>query len=123
MGVLAELGLDAVEGSVLLIDPPPYVSAEASTMTPRPGVASSVQVARPAALIVWWPTRDQVNPGSVSRLAWLASAEQGSAWVVVDAEDADAPSLDDVRAAISPGGFSPGEVRTLSTGEVALHLT
>ena len=122
MGVLAELGLDAVDGRVLLIDPPPYASAEASTLTPRPGVASSIQVARPAALIAWWPTRDQLNAANMSRLAWLASSAAGSAWVVVDPDDPDSVSLDDVRDAIAGGGLTAGDERALSTGEMALRL-
>ena len=122
MGVLAELGVDGAAGAVLLIDPPARASAEAATLTPRPVVASSMQVARPAALTLWWPTREQLTPAALGRLAWLASAGGGSAWVVGDPEDEDSPSLDDVRAALSDGGLSAGEVRTLSTGERALHL-
>jgi hypothetical protein len=122
MGVLAELGLDRGEGSVLLIDPPAAVAAEAGALTPRPGVASSIQVARPAAHIAWWPTADQVSAPTVSRLGWLASAGGGAAWVVVDPGDDDSPALASVRAAASEAGLSEGEERMLASGERALRL-
>jgi hypothetical protein len=122
MGVLADLGLDGADGRVLLIDPPAHASVEAATMTPRPGVASSIQVARPATVIAWWPTRDQLSAATMSRLAWLASAGAGSAWVVVDPRDPDSATIDEVRSSISEGGLTAGEVRELSTGESALQL-
>lgn len=122
MGVLADLSLDTGAGSVLLIEPPPPVLLEAGSLKPRPGVSPSVQTARPAETIAWWPSREQVTAATLGRLAWLASAAHGAAWVVVDPGEADSPTLAEVRAAISPGGLVPGEERRLSSGEVALRL-
>ena len=122
MGVLAELGLDRAEGTVLLIDPPAGVAAEAGGLTPRPGVASSIQVARPAAHIAWWPTADQLSAATLSRLGWLASAGGGEAWVVVDPGDEDSPSVDQVRSAAVEAGLLTGEGRPLGGAEVALRV-
>jgi hypothetical protein len=122
MGVLAQLGLDRAEGSVLLVDPPAEVAAEAGGLTPRPGVASSIQVARPAAHIAWWPTADQLSAATISRLGWLASAGGGDAWVVVSTDDQDAPDTSSVREAMVRAGWSVGEERALSSGELAVQL-
>lgn len=122
MGTLAELGLDHVDGSVLLIDPPAAVAAEAGGMKPRPGVASSILVARPAAHIAWWPTAEQLSAAAMSRLAWLASASSGDAWVIIDPRDADTPPALRVREAMIEAGRGAGEERSLASGEVAIAL-
>jgi hypothetical protein len=123
MGVLAELGFAGADGSVLLIDPPAAVASEAGELKPRPGLASSIHVARPAAHIAWWPTSDHLSAATVSRLGWLGSAGGGDAWVVVDPADEDTPSLDQVREAASAAGLAAGEERMLGSGEVAIHLS
>lgn len=123
MGELAELGLDRADGPVLLIDPPAAVAAEAGGLTPRPGTASSIQVARPAAHIAWWPTADQVSPATLSRLGWLASAGGGDAWVLVDPADEDSPPIADVREAAAAAGLTAGEERVLASGDVAVRVS
>ncbi|GBD24438.1 hypothetical protein HRbin29_02116 [bacterium HR29] len=113
-GVLHELGLDQGEDRVLLIEPPDAVLAEAGRVSPRPAVASSVHTARPARRIVWWPEPDTFEPGTLSRLRWLAVASGAVLWVIADA----AAGLDgeSVAERLRAAGFAT-ERKPLAAGE------
>lgn len=81
-GFLRALGIDDGKDRVLLIEPPDAVLAEAAAIVPRPAVASSLHVARPASRIVWWPEEEALDPALLSRLRWLLAAAAGELWVV-----------------------------------------
>ncbi len=122
MGVLTELGFGPEIARTMLIDPPDYVLAEASTLKPRPSIASSVMTAEPASLVAWWPDRARLDQSAVSRLHWMVSNASGEAWLVFDPDDEDLVTAGEIRAAAEQSQFEPGEELTLSSGEVALHL-
>ena len=122
MGVLAELGFGPEIARTMLIDPPDYVLAEASTLKPRPSIASSVMTAEPASLVAWWPDRARLNEPSVSRLHWMLSTAGGEAWLIYDPDDEDLVTANEIRAAAEASQFTTGEERTLSSGEIALRL-
>lgn len=102
--VLHALGLDVGEDRLLLIEPPDAVLAEAVRVTPRPAVASSVHMARPARRIVWWPQPDALDAGTLSRLRWLLAASGGVLWVVGDAETG--LPVDVIGAKLAAAGFT-----------------
>ena len=123
MKVLAALGVGAGGTRALLIDPPDEALAEAGALTPRPAVASSLQVAEPALHIAWWPQRDELTAANLSRLAWmLAAAGGGSGWLVSDGAE-ESPTGEALRQAATAAALRPaGEVR-LAAGGVALRLS
>ena len=109
MGILADLGLAHAGQQILLVAPPDSVLAEASLVKPRPGVASTLQVASPSPHIVWWPERRLLEPGQLSRLRWLISVSRGDAWLVIDEDDEVTPA--EVRSALGPAGLAVAEER------------
>lgn len=114
-GVLRALGLDDGKDRILLIDPPDAVLAEAAAIVPRPAVASSPHVARPASRIVWWPEADALDPALLSRLRWLLAAAAGELWVVATPDSGlDGELLCEQLAA---AGFSVDRPRTVGDEE------
>lgn len=122
MGILEELGFGPEHSRALLIEPPDHVLAEAGSMKPRPVIASSVMTAQPATLVAWWPERERLDRNAMNRLHWMVTAAAGSAWVVIDPGDDAAATRNDLLAAMTDSGFSEGEQRSLSTGELAVQL-
>lgn len=122
MGVLQELGFGPDHTRMLLIEPPDHVLAEAGGMKPRPVIANSVMTAQPATLVAWWPERQRLTNGTMKRLHWMVTAAGGAAWVVIDPDDTEAATLDDLLGAMTDSGFSEGMQQSLSSGEVAVQL-
>lgn len=120
---LAELGLNADDGPIMLIAPPDDVLAEAGRMKPRPSVASTLQVAEPTRRIAWWAERRLLNPGSLSRLRWMIPIAGGEAWLIFDPADDEPLTVEEVRASLRDTGLAVGDERTLSSGDIALRLT
>lgn len=96
--------------------------AEAGSLKPRPAIASGVMTAQPATLVAWWPERGRMDQGALSRLHWMATAASGSVWMVIDPAGDQRVTAEDVRAAVADSGFTQGEERALSSGELALKL-
>ncbi|GAB4330206.1 MAG: hypothetical protein Kow0010_15100 [Dehalococcoidia bacterium] len=113
MGILTDLGLAGSGQRILLVAPPDSVLAEASLVKPRPAVASTLQVASPSPHIVWWPERRLLEPGQLSRLAWLLDASHGDAWLVID-EDDDVTAAE-VHDALGPAGLAVADERAAGT--------
>ena len=122
MSVLAALGLGAGGVRAMLIDPPDEVLAEASRLEPRPTIASSLQVAEQALQIAWWPQRDDLNPASLSRLAWMLAAADGvEGWLVSDGDE-ESPGRDVLLAALDGSALRAQEEKALDDGGFALRL-
>lgn len=102
--ILHALGLDVGADRLFLVEPPDAVLAEAGHMTPRPTIASSVDTARPAQRMVWWPQPEELNAATLGRLRWLLAASGGLLWVVVEAETGLA--VDVVVATLAAAGFT-----------------
>ncbi len=123
MKVLAALGAGADGSRAMLIDPPDDALTEAGALSPRPTVASSLQVAEPAPHIVWWPQRDELTAENLSRLAWMLSAAGGGkGWLVSDG-DGESPSGDALREAAAASALRFEDEVPLEDGGVALRLT
>jgi hypothetical protein len=118
---LADLGIVPGTEGVMLVAPTDAVLAEAGRMKPRPSIASTLQVAEPAAHIVWWPERRLLDTARLSRLRWMLEAGKGVAWLVWDPQDEELTAVDVRNAAASAGLTVTGE-RTVSAGEVALEF-
>lgn len=123
MSTLATLGLTAAETNLLLVNAPDSVLAEASAMTPRPGFASTLQTARPAQWMAWWPERRLLDPATLGRLAWMLSSVAGEAWIIVDPAEEEALTTEEVLTALANTPLHSTEQRPLATGEVALRVT
>ena len=123
MSSLAALGLRAGEQRLLLIDPPDGVLVEAGGMKPRPSIASTLQVAKPAERIVWWPERHLLDPARLSRLHWLLEMAEGEGWLVFDPDDEEPLSEQELHRALAETYLSVGETVTLPNGDVAVHVT
>jgi hypothetical protein len=120
--VLAELGLaPTAESRVTLVAPPDAVLAEAGRMKPRPGIASTLQVAQPAPRIAWWVERSLLTPAVLGRLHWMLQAADGDGWLVLDPED-EGLMLDELRDAVAQTPLRTGEERQLSNGDIALQV-
>ncbi|MBI2764481.1 MAG: hypothetical protein HYX53_01075 [Chloroflexi bacterium] len=122
MELLAELGLSAADGGLMLIAPPDSVLAEAGRMRPRPSIASTLYVAEPAARIAWWPERRQLTPAALSRLRWMLEGDGARAWLIIDATDDDALTPGAVRGAVTAAGLTVAGERSRAGGESALEV-
>lgn len=122
MATLAELGLREASPGILLVGAPDAVLAEAGRMKPRPSSASTLQTAEPTARILWWPARSLMQPAHVSRLRWMIEMARGEAWVVVDPEDEESATADEVLAALAAIGMPVTGQQALSSGETAIHI-
>jgi hypothetical protein len=123
MGTLADLGIDTTRGSVMLIEPPDDVLAEASAMKPRPTIASSFMHAEPARWIVWWPAREDLEPGRLERLHWFLSSGAGGSegWIVAEDED-EGVDGHEIRGALRGSKLGAGEERQLASGGSAVSV-
>ncbi len=108
MAALTALGLDRSEGTLVCVSAPDSVLGEAAAMKPRPAFASSLLTASPASRILWWPGRSHLTETMLARLRWLLETSAGEAWVLLDAGDDDAPTLAELRSALTAGGFQIG---------------
>ena len=108
MAALTALGLDRSEGTLVCVAAPDSVLGEAAAMKPRPAFASSLLTASPASRILWWPGRSHLTETMLARLRWLLETSAGEAWVLLDAGDDDAPTLAELRSALTAGGFQIG---------------
>jgi hypothetical protein len=122
MGVLNELGLAGGEAGLMLIEPPDSVLAEAGQMKPRPSIASSLQVAEPAARIAWWAERSMLTPALLSRLHWMISTAGGEGWIVFEPADEAELSCAGVRAAIEGSPLAALGETVLTTGDIAIRV-
>lgn len=119
MGVLGELGLTAAATRVMLIDPPDSALAEAGRLSPRPTIASTLQVAEPAAQVAWWPERRLLEPATLSRLRWLLQNAGGEAWLIVDPGD-EGIEPRELRQALIAASFTVLDERPLGSAGYAL---
>lgn len=121
MGVLGELGLEGVDSRLMLIAPPDSALAEAATLSPRPSIASTLQVSEPAAMVVWWPERRLLQPASLSRLRWMLESGEGEAWLVVDPSD-EAMSSAELCSAVQAASLTVLDERPLASGEFGVRV-
>lgn len=123
MSTLASLGFSSDEPSLLLIAAPDGVLVEAGGMKPRPMMASTLQVARPAKHIVWWPERELLDPARLSRFRWMLEMGAGEGWLVFDPEDEEPLSEGEVRAALAETQLAVGDTVALPNGDIAVPVT
>jgi hypothetical protein len=122
MGALSDLGLDTADGGILLISAPDSVLAEAGAMKPRPAFVSNLLTAHPAARILWWPERQQLDPGTMRRLAWMVVNAPGEAWLIIDPAEEESPTAEQVREALGATGLEFVEEQAIGRGEVAVRV-
>ncbi|MGI8927381.1 MAG: hypothetical protein ACR2HN_12165 [Tepidiformaceae bacterium] len=123
IATLADLGLTGTGAGLILIAPPDAVLAEAGRLQPRPSIASTLQVAEPAARMAWWPERRFLDPASLSRLRWMLQAGRGEAWLIIDPGEEDGVTVDELREALAGTGLQEHEERELPSGEMALRVS
>lgn len=119
---MASLGLAEAEGRVMLISPPDTVLAEAGRMSPRPSIASTLQVGEPTANIAWWLERRFLAPALLSRFYWMLQSAAGTGWIIFDPEDDEPLTVDELRAALAPTELTPGASIVLPNGDIALRV-
>ncbi len=122
MGALSDLNLNTADGGILLVSAPDSVLAEAGAMKPRPAFVSNLLTAHPASRILWWPERRHLEPGTMRRLGWMVTNAPGEAWLVLDPEEEDSPSADEVRSALDGSGLAFVEETAIGRGEVAVRV-
>lgn len=122
MGALADLGLSTADGPIMLVSAPDSVLAEASRMKPRPAFASTILTAEPTPRIVWWPERVHLEPGLLSRLAWMTSVAGGEAWLILDPAEPESPAPAEVEPALTGASLALVDQRPIGRGEIALHV-
>lgn len=105
----------------MLISPPDSVLAEAGRMSPRPSIASTLQVGEPTQRIAWWVERRLLNPGSLSRFNWMLETAGGHGWLIFDPED-EGLSLDDVHQALAPTNLRWEAEFRLPSGDIAVPV-
>ncbi|PFG73667.1 hypothetical protein [Tepidiforma thermophila] len=122
MGALADLGLSTSDGPIMLVSAPDSVLAEASRMKPRPAFASSILTAEPTPRILWWPERAQLEPGLLSRLAWMTSVARGEAWLILDPAEPESPAPSELEPLLPAASLALVEQRPIGRGEIALRV-
>lgn len=122
MGALADLGLSTEGGAIMLVSAPDSVLAEASRMKPRPAFASTILTAEPTSRILWWPERAHLDPGLLSRLAWMISVARGEAWLILDPAEPESPRVDELTPLLGAASLTLVEQRSIGRGEIALHV-
>jgi len=123
MGALTALGLNTAEGAIMCVSAPDSVLAEAGLMKPRPSFASTLLTAEPTARMVWWPEKRHMDRQTLGRLKWMLEVGGGLAWLVVDADEEESPSEDELATALAAVGLSPGSGVELGRGETAIAIT
>jgi hypothetical protein len=123
MPTLERLGLVG-GGRAMLIAPPDDVLAEAARLSPRPSVASTLLVAEPEPVMVWWLNEvAAAAPALLERFRWMIGASgEARAWIVIDADEADSPPLDDLRTALEQAGMTVVEEVALDANGLALRV-
>lgn len=122
MSTLDALGFAEGEGRTMLISPPDAVLAEASQLSPRPSIASTLQVGEPTQRIAWWLERRFLSPALLSRFYWMLQSAGGTGWLIFDPAEDEPLTVAELREALAPTELMPGVSIDLPNGDIALSV-